>query len=136
MKCTKIIMIFVIFIISITIVDINEIKAAQIEPIDSVKVALDDIILSGKDFLALGGDGSDIIDNDQIKVVTDNIYNVLLGIFMFLAVIVGIMLGIKYMLSGNDEKANVKQTLIPYSIAVFIMFSAFTIWKLTIILFE
>lgn len=133
MKTMKILTLVMIFIICICNINIS--NAVDIEITDSVQIALDDIISSGSDFLELGS-GSDVIDSTQIKEVSDSIYNVLLGIFMFLAVVVGILLGIKYMISGNDDKADVKQTLIPYFVAVFIMFSAFSIWKLVIILFE
>ena len=93
---------------------------------------LDGIMSGADDFINKGKNGTNVIDQDQLGETSDLIYNILLGISMVLAVIVGMILGIKYMMSSTEEKAEVKETLIPYVVACVITFGAFTIWKIVI----
>lgn len=72
------------------------------------------------------------IDTSQLKSSSRFIYNALLAIGMVAAVIVGVILGIKYMISSSEDKAEVKETLIPYIISCCVIFGAFTIWKLVV----
>ena len=51
---------------------------------------------------------------------------------MVLSVIVGIALGIIYMMSSAVNKAEVKEKLIPFLIGSFVIFGAFGIWKIAI----
>lgn len=93
---------------------------------------LDGIMSGADDFINKGKNGTNVIDQDQLGETSDLIYNILLGISMVLAVIVGMILGIKYMMSSTEEKAEIKETLIPYVVACVITFGAFTIWKIVI----
>ena len=40
------------------------------------------------------------------------------------------IIGIQFIVGSVDEKAKIKETLVPYVIGVFIIFSAFGIWKI------
>jgi len=40
------------------------------------------------------------------------------------------IIGIQFIIGSVDEKAKIKETLVPYVIGVFIIFSAFGIWKI------
>lgn len=51
-----------------------------------------------------------------------------------LSVIVGSLIGIKFMFGGIEEKVKMKEVIIPYIIGCVIVFGAFGIWKLVIIL--
>ena len=93
---------------------------------------LDGIMSGADDFINKGTNGTNVIDQYQLEETSDLIYNILLGISMVLAVIVGMILGIKYMMSSTEEKAEIKETLIPYVVACVITFGAFTIWKIVI----
>lgn len=72
------------------------------------------------------------IDKGKIKEASDDIYNMLTSIGMIISVIVGIALGIIYMMTSAVDKAKVKETLFPYLIGSFIIFGAFGIWKIVI----
>ena len=65
-----------------------------------------------------------------------SIYNILLYIGIAASVIVGAILGIKIMIASADEKAKVKEALVPYIIGCFVIFGAFGIWKLVAELFS
>lgn len=99
----------------------------------NVKAMTLDSIMNGADnFVKKGNDTSKIIDKKQLKDTSDITYNVLLGVGMVLMVIVGMILGIKYMMAGSEEKAGLKETLVPYFISCVVVFGGFTIWKIVI----
>ena len=58
------------------------------------------------------------------------IYNILLAIGTVIAVIIGAILGIQFMVGSMDDKAKVKESLIPFVIGCVIIFGAFGIWKI------
>lgn len=91
----------------------------------------DGIMQSAKDFVSRGEALTDI-DEDALGNTSDFLYNLLLGIGIVVAVIVGIFLGIKYMMGSVDEQADIKQMLIPYVIGCFVVFGAFGIWKIAV----
>ncbi len=92
--------------------------------------AMDNIIDSGEGFLEAAN--GTVIDEDTMNTTSDYVYNILFTIAVVLAVAIGMVIGIQFMMGSADEKAKIKETLIPYIIGVFIVFSAFTIWKIAI----
>ena len=109
------------FIIIILIIYPNQVKAISL-----------DNIMGGADGFLEEGESKNTIDKNMLGSTSDIIYNVLLGISMVTAVIIGIILGIKYMTSASEDKAEIKQSLVPYVVACVIIFGAFTIWKFVI----
>ena len=82
---------------------------------------------SGDDFVNLGKEDSKLDDN--FTNASNFIYTILYSISIVIAVIAGIILGIKYMTSSVEGKAEVKQSLIVYFVALAIIFGAYGIWK-------
>lgn len=83
-------------------------------------------------FLRASG-GEDVgIDQTKLNDASSDIYNTLTSIGMVISVIVGLVLGIKFMLSNTEEKAKVKEALVPYIVGCVVIFGAFGIWKLII----
>lgn len=70
-----------------------------------------------------GSGGTTAADND-IKSFANNIISIMTTIGMVLAVVVLIVLGIKYMLGSAEEKAEYKKTLMPYFIGAVLIFGA------------
>ena len=102
-------------------------------------LALGDIISSGGSFenarfnYTVNGIHSDMeIDEQDLKNVSNTVYNILLILGMVIAVIIGMVLGIKFMTGSIEEQAKVKESLIPYIAGCAIIFGAFTIWKIVI----
>ena len=60
------------------------------------------------------------------------LYNALLIIGIIIAVIVGAILGIKFMMGSVGEKADIEKLLVPYVVGCIIVFGAFGIWKLVV----
>ena len=93
--------------------------------------AMDNIIDSGDGFLEAANDAT-AIDEDAMRGTSSYVYNILFTIAVVLAVAIGMVIGIQFMMGSVDEKAKIKETLVPYIIGVFIVFAAFTIWKIAI----
>lgn len=89
-------------------------------------------IIQGADGFITNGSSSDMIAGDKIKNLSDIIYNVLLILGTVIAVIVGSVLGIQFITGSVEQKAKVKDSLIPFVIGCVIIFGAFGIWKLVI----
>lgn len=95
---------------------------------------IDEVLGEAQGFIDAGKNEGDKIDSKNLQTASDTLYNVLLGIGIFLTVAVGMYLAIKFMISSVEEKAQVKESLIPYIAGCIVIFGAFTIWKLAIIL--
>lgn len=89
-------------------------------------------IIHGADGFITNGSSSDMIAGDKIKNLSDIIYNVLLILGTVIAVIVGSVLGIQFITGSVEQKAKVKDSLIPFVIGCVVIFGAFGIWKLVI----
>ena len=89
-------------------------------------------IIQGSDGFITNGSSSDMIAGDKIKNLSDIIYNVLLILGTVIAVIVGSVLGIQFITGSVEQKAKVKDSLIPFVIGCVVIFGAFGIWKLVI----
>ena len=123
MKLDKIIKILIVIILIVLIL-----------PITSNAVKVDDAITKGDDFLQQGT--QDTIDDGQLKTFSIDIFNAFLTIGIALAVVIGMYLGVKFMVASAEDKAKVKESLVPYIAGCIVMFGAMGIWKLTIILFR
>ncbi len=51
---------------------------------------------------------------------------------MVVAVIVGLIIGIRFMTGGIEEKAKIKELLVPYVAGCIVIFGAFGIWSLVV----
>lgn len=72
----------------------------------------------------------------NLKNASDTLFNILLGLATAAVVIIGVYLGVKFMMSTVEDKAKVKESLIPYIAGCVVVFGAFTIWKLALLLLE
>lgn len=94
-----------------------------------------EIIGGGKDFIQAGVEDDHVtIKEDELKKMSDIIYNTLLVLAIIIAVIIGMVIGINFMTAGVTEKAKIKETIIPYIAGCIVIFGAFLIWKLVVII--
>ena len=92
---------------------------------------LDDMIADADNFVSAAGK-SNKINNAELADLSGTIYNIALQIGVAVAVLAGMALGIKFMISGVDEKADVKKALTVYIVGCVVIFGAFGIWKLVV----
>lgn len=102
------------------------------------KTSPDDIISEAKNFLNTGKNNQGIvtIDGDSTTTASNMLFNVLFSIGVGAALLIGIYLGIKFMLASAEDKASIKESLIPYFAGVIVMFASFSIWKLVLVLLQ
>ncbi len=104
------------------------------ESSSSPKHSLDEIITEAKSFITKGLSQGSKIDGNNLKSGSDTLFNILLAIGVFLTIAVGMYLGAKFMVSSAEDKAKVKESLIPYIAGCVVIYGAFIIWKLAILL--
>jgi len=93
----------------------------------------DNIINTGENFIKDGQKSSGSLVNDSnLETTIDDIYNALLALGVILAVVIGAVLGIKFMVGSVEEQAKIKELLSPYVIGCIVTFGAFGIWKILI----
>lgn len=104
---------------------------------------VDDIFKNGKDFISsetkttdtMFSNSSDVyvpLDEQKIKDLSNNIYNTLLTVAIILAAIILMVLGIQFITGSLEQKAKVKEMLIPFGIGCVVIFGAFGIWKIAV----
>lgn len=94
----------------------------------------DEIITEADKFVEDGAKEESPLETSAMKNVSNTIYNIFLAAGTAASVIVGMILGIKFMLANVEGKAEVKQAMIPYIIGCVVLFGAFGIWKIVLIL--
>ncbi|MBR6504813.1 MAG: hypothetical protein IKT41_03780 [Clostridia bacterium] len=92
--------------------------------------AMDSIITSADEFLGKGT--NETLNFGQIKIVSDNLYNLFFIVGVAATVLVGMIIGIKFMVESAEEKAKLKEALVPYIVGCVIIYGAFGIWKVAI----
>lgn len=90
------------------------------------------IIDGGSSFINDGEKQTSPITTDKTQELTNDLYNILFFVGLVLAVIIGIILGIQFMTGSVEQKAKVKDALVPYIAGCIIIFGAFGIWKLVV----
>ena len=96
------------------------------------KSTVDDVMEGAQDFINKGQEGLDQINEGQLQSTSDFIYNLLLAIALVVAVVIGMVIGIQFMTASVEEKAKIKESLLPYAVGCVVVFGAFGIWKLAI----
>lgn len=72
------------------------------------------------------------IDESALADTSNYIFNIFATVGTIVAMLWGVGIGIKFMIESAEDKAKIKEALVPYVIGVFVLFSAFGIWKLAI----
>lgn len=117
----KIVVIFIIFILLIFAINVTNTYAGD----------LGDVISGGKGFV--GSSKGDIeIDSSKLSQTSKSVYNILLMISFIVVAVVGIILGMKFMMAGVDEKAKAKESLVIFFIGCIVVYGAFGIWKVLV----
>ncbi len=107
----------IVFVILIIIFSINSFSYSA-----SIKGDADDFLRAAEE----------TPDSQNMNQGINDIAGVLTGIGVGLIVIVGVILGIQFMLASTEGQAKIKQAMIPYAIGSIVIFGAFGIWKVVI----
>lgn len=96
---------------------------------------LGEVISGGKKFMDSSSKNF-TIDEDALQTTSSSLYNMLLMLSFIIVACIGIFLGVKYMWSGVDEKAEVKNALVIFAIGCLVTYGAFGIWKVITIFLQ
>ncbi len=101
----------------------------------SSEKSLEDMTSDADKFLNSGNTPSSTF-SASLQNFSKTIYNIMLTIGIFLAVIIGGIIGIKLMVSSASEKAEAKKLLVPYVVGCLVVFGGFGIWKLVVTILQ
>lgn len=76
--------------------------------------------------------GKEKIEDEKMQGFSNSLVNIFITAGVVVAVIYTSILGMKYMMGSLEEKAEIKETLIPFVVGCIVIFGAFTIWKIVI----
>ena len=99
------------------------------------KAAADDVVNDADNFINDPNSAS-YVKTGELQEFSQNIYSILLGIGIVIAVIMGAIIGVKLMFAPLEERAEAKKLLIPYAVGCVLVFGAFGIWKLIITILQ
>ena len=117
----KIVLVFIIFVLMVFCINITNTYAGD----------LGDVISGGKSFIN-SSKGDIEIDSSKLSKTSSSIYNILLMVSFVVVAVIGITLGMKFMLAGVEEKADVKKSLVIFLIGCIVVYGAFGIWKVLV----
>lgn len=120
----KITIILIILMLIVSLFNLNIAKADD--------VTVEDIKGGVSNFMQAGQSQNNPLNQEGLQNVSDVVYNVLLAVGIIAAVIVGLIIGIKYMMGSVAQKAETKELLAPYIVGCVIIFGAFAIWKIIV----
>lgn len=95
-----------------------------------------EVIGEGETFIDIGENQGAVIQTDNLQAMSNSLYNILLVVGIIIAVAVGGVLGIKFMLGSIDTQAEVKTMLVPYIAGCIVVFGAFIIWKVVLLIVQ
>lgn len=98
--------------------------------------SLDDVMNNGNSFLNAGSESSTMIDQNDLKSLSNFISGVLLTIAIGVTVITGAIMGLNFITQSIEEKSKVKESMVPWVIGIIVSFGAFTIWEVAVNLFQ
>ena len=125
MKYTILSKLCIILFLGILLVNLNPVK------IYADTDSIDDVVQGGDSFI--GAADKEYLSRDDMKGVSNMVYNVLLSLGIGIAVIIATVLGVQYMLAGAEGKAEINKSMIPFLIGCVVVFSAFAIWKAVVL---
>ena len=95
--------------------------------------SVDDVFRLGDNFLSKGNTQ---INREKLSETTNVVYSALVIIGVALTVIIGGVLGIQFMMASAEEKAKIKEKIIPFILGCIVIYGSFAIWKITVSIFD
>lgn len=124
---TKIILITIIS--ALLIFNIPQYSKAALSP--------DDIMSAGDSFLNADSEGvaAGTPSESDLKDISNTVSGVLLTIALGVTLISAVMMGINFTIQSVEDKAKIKESMVPWIIGIFVSFGAYGIWRITMSIF-
>ena len=105
-------------------------------PLYSDARTFDEIISDGKAFLEAGNDSIAITPAEsKLQDISNMVSGVLLTIAMSVTFISIAVMGFNFAVQSVEDKAKIKESMVPWIVGIFVSFGAFGIWKMTMEIF-
>ena len=115
-------------------------EVEELEQKKSEEHSINEILSEAQSFVSnLDKDGNKLFSllvGGSLINTSKTINNILLILSIVIAAVIGSFIGIKTMIASTEEKAQVKETLIPYLVGATICFGAFSIWSIMVSFLE
>lgn len=102
--------------------------------------AFDDIISAGNEFLnpADPSGGTTPVatpTEEELQALSNMVSNVLLTIAFGVTLISAVVMGMNFAIQSVEDKAKIKESMVPWIIGIIISFGAYGIWRITMSIF-
>ena len=104
-------------------------------PIYSRANSLDEIMTNADNFLKTENSSVVTPSQEGIKNMSKTVSNVLLTIALGVTLISAVVMAIQFAFQSIEKKAQIKESMVPWVIGIFISFGAFGIWNITMSVF-
>ena len=93
-----------------------------------------EFIENAEGFLRLPQDNQsdEVISEDGLVEISNSLLSILFPVGIVVSVVVTAILGAQFMWGSTENKAEVKQALVPWGVSIFVLFSAYAIWKVVV----
>lgn len=99
--------------------------------------SFDSTISQGDSFISTGKKKQKsikTIDGKKFSSTVKKVYNVLLITGIAISVVIIGVMGVRIIIGSTADKAEIKEQMLPYIIGCGVMFGAFTIWKIVMVI--
>ena len=98
--------------------------------------SFDSLLSDADDFISQGSSSSSQgITQGELKPISDSIANILLVIAVGVTLISAVMMAINFTIQSVEDKAKIKESMVPWIIGIFVTFGAYGIWRITMTIF-
>ena len=105
-------------------------------PTYSKAMTFDSIFGSAQDFISQGSSsGAQGIEESELKNISDTVSSVLLTVAVAVTFISIGAMGVTFAIQTVEDKAKVKEAMVPWLIGVLVSFGAYGIWKIVMTIF-
>lgn len=104
-------------------------------PLYSTAFSFSDLFTAAKDFENEGNSGG--IENKETKLqeISKSVSNILLTIALAVTLISAVVMGINFVIQSVEDKAKIKESMVPWIIGILVSFGAYGIWNITMNVF-
>ena len=105
-------------------------------PLYSKAFSFDTLLTDADTFIEQGSSSeASGISQYQVKPIADSIANILLVIAIGVAMISAAVMAINFIIQSVEDKAKIKEAMVPWIIGIFVTAGAYGIWRITMSVF-